>query len=317
MSSATVLRDAWPALPFTEWKSTWETFLLRTQIVGKTRLVLAPHLNHSWNTTLYVSTTGLTTSLMPYQDIGVEVALDLVHDELVVTTTAGERRTAGLGARSIADFYAEYLSCLHQAGVDVTISATPNELVEAIPFARDRTHVDYDPEAVHRYWLALVQVHRVLSRFRSRYRGKASPVHYFWGAGDLATTRFSGRPAPLHPGGAPNCPDYVMQEAYSDEVSSCGFWPSCGSEGAFYSYAYPEPPGFREHEVAPAAACYDETLGEFVLPYEAVRTADDPDARLMDFLTSTYDAARELAHWEPWPEPALEGVRVGGRRPAG
>ena len=305
MNATTMVRDAWPALPFAEWRSTWETFLLRTQIVGKTRLALMPHLNHSWNATLYVSTTGLTTSLMPYQNIGVEVALDFVHNELVVTTTTGVRRTVGLGARSVADFYAEYFFCLHEAGVDVTISATPNELVDVIPFPQDRTHVDYDPEAVRRYWLALVQAHRVLSRFRSLYRGKASPVHYFWGAGDLATTRFSGRRAPLHPAGAPHCPDYVMQEAYSDEVSSCGFWPSFGNEGAFYSYAYPEPQGFGKHTIGPDAAYYDEALGEFVLPYDAVRTADDPDAYLMDFLTSTFDAARELARWEPWPEPSF------------
>ena len=301
--STTTMHKTWPAIPFATWASTWDTFLLRTQIVGKTRLRLMPPLNHSWNTTLYVSATGLTTALMPYQGMGVEAAFDLVHDELTVTTTTGGRRTMGLGSPTVADFYAEYFALLREAGVDVTISPTPNELPEAIPFAEDRTHVDYDPEAVHQYWLALVQAHRVLTRFRGQYRGKASPVQYFWGAGDLATTRFSGRRAPRHPGGAPNCPDYVMHEAYSDEVSSCGFWPSFGNEGAFYSYAYPEPKGYREHEVSPDAARYDETLGEFLLPYEAVRTADDPDALLMDFLTSTFEAARGLARWEPWPEP--------------
>jgi hypothetical protein len=265
--------------------------------------MLMPPINHSWHTTLYVDAAGLTTSLMPYKNIGVEVAFDFVRDELVMTTTTGGRRTVGLGPRSIADFYTEYFARLAELDIDVAITPTPNELVEAIPFPEDHTHVDYDPEAVHRYWLALVQAHRVLSRFRGQYRGKASPVQYFWGAGDLATTRFSGRSAPLHPGGSPNCPDYVMHEAYSDEVSSCGFWPAFGAEGAFYSYAYPEPQGYRQQEIAPDAGCYDETLGEFVLPYEAVRQADDPDGYLMDFLTSTFDAARTHARWEAWPSP--------------
>ena len=287
----------WPALPLDAWVDTRDTVHLLTQIVGKVRMALEPTANHWWHVPLYVNAVGLTTSLMPYRGRGVEIAFDFTAHELTVTTTRGERRSVPLGPRTVADFHAEFTGTLAELGIDVPLVGTPVELPEVIPFAEDTVHSAYDAEAVHRFWLSLVAAHRVLSRFRGEFRGKASPVHFFWGAFDLAVTRFSGRPAPEHPGGIPNCPDRVMVEAYSDEVSSCGYWPGGASEGVFYAYAYPEPDGFRTHPVTPDGAAFDPALGEFVLPYATVRAAADPDALLLDFLRSTHDAAATLGAW--------------------
>jgi Family of unknown function (DUF5996) len=287
----------WPQLPVEQWQPTRDTVHLWTQIVGKTRLGLAPLMNHWWNSTLYVNVRGLTTSLMPYPGGGAEIEFDFTRHELTITTTGGATRRMALAPRSVADFYAEYRSHLDSLGIDVPINTTPCEIPDAISFESDRVHDAYDAEAVHRFWLSLVDAQRVLGRFRAGFHGKASPVHFFWGSFDLAVTRFSGRPAPRFSGRIPHCPDWVMVEAYSDEVSSCGYWPGGAEEGIFYSYAYPAPPGFADHPVAPAAAHFDQQLGEFVLPYAAVRTAADPDAYLTDFLNSTFDAARDLANW--------------------
>ncbi len=284
----------WPALPVASWQATRDTLHLWTQIVGKVRLALAPWTNHSWHVPLYVDATGLTTSLMPYGNLGVEIAFDFVDHRLTVVTTAAQRRTLELAPRSVADFYAEFRTALDELGLDVPINPMPAEIADAVPFPDDHVHADYDAAAAHAFWLSLVQTHRVFSRFRAGYRGKASPVHFFWGAFDLATTRFSGRAAPEHPGGIPNCPDRVMREAYSDEVSSCGYWPGGAAEGLFYSYAYPQPDGFPAHPISPGNALFDESLGEFVLPYADVRTAEDPDAVLSSFLQTTFEAAREL-----------------------
>jgi hypothetical protein len=288
----------WPVLPLQQWQPTRDTVHLWTQIVGKTRLALEPPLNHWWHSTLYVSPRGLTTSLMPYADGSAEVEFDFTRHELTITTTGGAVRRMRLMPRTVADFYAEYRSHLDDLGIDVTIHTMPNELADVVPFEADTVHADYDAEAMHRFWLSLVSANRVMRQFRGGFRGKASPVHFFWGAFDLAVTRFSGRPAPLHTAdGIPNCPDWAMTEAYSGEVSSCGYWPGGAEEGIFYSYAYPAPDGFSGEPVTPDAAYYDEQLGEFVLPYAAVRAASDPDAFLRDFLNSTFQAAYHQAKW--------------------
>jgi hypothetical protein len=295
--------DPWPALPLVEWQDTRDTLHRWTQVVGKVRLALAPAVNHWWHVPFYVDSVGLTTSLMPYGDLGVEIVFDLTDHALLLRTTAGGRARMVLEPRSVADFTAEFRSHLGQLGLDVPIHPVPVELADAVPFDEDTEHASYDADAVHRFWTSLVSAHRVLSRFRAGFSGKASPVHFFWGAFDLAVTRFSGRPAPRHPGGVPNCPDRVMVEAYRDEVSSCGYWPGGASEGAFYAYAYPEPPGYRQHPVRPATASFDESLGEFLLPYADVRTAADPDALLLEFLTSTHQAAVTTGSWPPVERP--------------
>jgi hypothetical protein len=223
---------------------------------------------------------------------------DFVAHQLAIRTTTGDSRNVALEPRSVADFYDEMMTALRDLGVRVSILARPVEIADAIPFPEDTVHAAYDATAMHRFWLALVEIDRVMKEFRGRFIGKASPVHFFWGGFDLATTRFSGRPAPLHPGGVPNCADWVMQEAYSHEVSSCGFWPGDSEEGSFYSYAYPEPDGFATWKDLPAGAHYDAALGEFLLPYSEVRTAADPDALLLEFLQSTYVAAAEHGHWD-------------------
>jgi hypothetical protein len=264
-------------------------------------------INHWWQVPLYVSARGLTTSLMPTGGRGLEIEFDFVDHVLDLRTTDGERRQVALEPRSVASFYAATMAALEELGVRVHFLARPSEVAEAIPFEEDEVHKSYDADAAHRFWLALVQVHRVLLGFRARFIGKASPVHFFWGGADLCTTRFSGRPAPQHPGGVPNCPDWVQELAYSHEVSSCGYWPG-GEEGAFYAYAYPEPDAFADWPVEPAAAFYDHDLGEFLLPYAAVRTAPDPDAALLAFLQTTYEAAAELARWD------RAGLEVPGSR---
>ena len=285
----------WPALPVADWAQTRDTVHMWTQIVGKVRLALAPPANQWWHVPLYVTATGLTTSLMPYRGTGLEIAFDFLQHRLVIQRTTGERREIELAPRSTADFYAEFRARLRELDVEVEINPRPVEVAESIPFADDEVHASYDPAAIHRFWLSLVSADEVFSRFRGEFRGKASPVHFFWGAFDLAVTRFSGRPAAPHPGGIPNCPDSVMLEAYNEEVSSCGYWPGGAEEGAFYAYAYPEPDGYRTHPVA--GATYDTTLGEFLLPYKLVREADDPDELLLTFLRSAHEAAAKLGNW--------------------
>jgi uncharacterized protein DUF5996 len=290
--------DAWPRLTISQWEDTRDTFHMWSQVVGKVRMALMPMVNHWWQVTLYVSARGLTTSLMHAGPIGVEIEFDFVDHVLAIRTSDGRRRDVKLEPRSVAGFYDETMTSLRDLGVTVSIYPSPAEVEEAIPFSADETHRSYDREAMQRFWHALLRIHDVMFRFRSGFIGKASPVHFFWGGLDLAATRFSGRRAPTHPGGVPHCPDWVQTLAYSHEVSSCGFWPNGDTEGLFYSYAYPQPPGFAEWPVAPDAAFFDRTLGEFVLPYAAVREAVDPAATLIAFFQSTYEAAAELGKWD-------------------
>jgi hypothetical protein len=289
--------NGWPALRVSDWTPTRDTLHMWTQIVGKIRLTQSPLLNHWWQVTLYVSPRGLTTSSIPYRNRLFDMEFDFIDHVLSIRTSDGGSRTVALAPRSVAEFYAETIDALAQLGIEATISARPNEVDPAIPFAEDHQHASYDPQAAHLFWRQLVQAHRVINEFRSRFIGKVSPVHFFWGSFDMACTRFSGRPAPKHPGGAPNCADWVMVEGYSHELSSCGFWPGGGEEGAFYAYAYPEPEGFAEYSVGPDAAFYHPDYKQFLLPYEAVRTSADPDRDLLEFLQSSYAAAADLADW--------------------
>jgi hypothetical protein len=288
----------WPDLTLSAWEDTRDTFHMWTQVVGKIRLALEPMVNHWWQVPLYVSARGLTTSLMHAGALGVEIEFDLIDHDLDIRTSDGRSRQIALEPRSVASFYAATMAALRDLGIPVTILARPVEVVEAIPFANDEQHHAYDAAAAQRFWRALVQVQRVMVRFRGEFVGKTSPVHFFWGGPDLAVTRFSGRRAPKHPGGVPHCADWVQELAYSHEVSSCGFWPNGSAEGTFYSYAYPQPEGFADWPVTPDAAYYDTQMGEFLLPYAAVRTADDPDAVLLSFFESTYEAAAELGKWD-------------------
>jgi Family of unknown function (DUF5996) len=290
--------DPWPELPLDRWSPTRDTVHLWTQVVGKTRLALAPMQNHWWNVPLYVNAVGLTTSLMPARARqGLEVVFDFVDHELILRTVDGRRRRMGLFPRTVADFYAEYTHHLTELEIDVHINPMPTEISDGVPFPDDHVHDSYDRVAMNAYWRSLTSAHRVLSQFRGEFSGKASPVHFFWGAFDLAVTRFSGRPAPIHPGGVANCPDWVMVEAYRSEVSSCGYWPGGSGEGIFYAYAYPEPAGFREQQPRQGESYFDNELGEFVLPYEAVRRALEPDCYLLDFLRDTHSFASA-----EWPE---------------
>lgn len=294
-------KDAWPSLPYADWRDTYETLHRWTQIVGKTRLALAPMMNHWWQVPFYVSARGLTTSAMPYGgQHEVEIEFDFLAHELVFRTSKGERRTMPLAARSVADFYAEYRSIVDALGIGAKIWPVPVELPDATPFADDRRHASYDPAMAERFWRVLIQADRVFQSFRSRFLGKSSPVHLFWGALDLAVTRFSGRTAPPHPGGMPNVGDWVMREGYSHELSSAGFWPGGEQlpEPVFYSYAYPTPSGYAESPVRPEGAYFLQEMGEFILPYEVVRTAPNPEAALLDFLQSTYEAAADTLHWD-------------------
>ncbi len=292
--------DMWPELPYAAWRDTYATLHLWTQIVGKIRLAQTPWLNHSWHVTLYVTANGLTTSPIPYGNRTFELTFDFLRHVLVVSTDDGARREIGLHPRTVADFHAAVMQALSELGIAVRIHEGPNEIPDAVPFGEDHFHAAYDPVFATRHWRVLLQVNRVFNAFRSSFIGKASPVHFFWGSFDLAVTRFSGRSAPLHPGGVPNLPDAVAREAYSHEVSSAGFWPGTPpiDYPAFYSYAYPEPPGFASASVYPAEAFYSEDLHEFVLPYDAVRTARDPDRVLLAFLMSTYEAAAEAGDWD-------------------
>jgi Family of unknown function (DUF5996) len=292
--------DPWPELPYETWQDTYATLHLWTQIVGKIRLVQTPWLNHSWHVVLYVSPRGLTTSAIPYGDRSFELAFDFIDHVLVVSTDDGAVRRIGFFPRTVADFYAKLMGTLAELGLEIRIDDLPNELPDPIRFSQDRTHASYDPEFATRHWRLLTKVEPVMFKFRTAFIGKSSPVHFFWGSFDLAVTRFSGRRAPLHPGGVPHLSDEVAQEAYSHEVSSAGFWPGNAMipYAAFYSYAYPEPPGFADAAIRPADAFYSKDLSEFILPYEAVRNAADPEATLMDFLASTYEAAASLGKWD-------------------
>jgi len=291
----------WPELPYAAWKDTYATLHLWTQIVGKIRLAQSPWLNHSWHVTLYLSPRGLTTSPIPYGTRTFELEFDFLKHALRASTDYGSSKEIALSPRSVAEFYADVKRALTELGIDVRISEMPNELPEPIRFSQDHVHGSYDPTYAKRFWQILVQVNRVFSEFRTSFIGKCSPVHFFWGSFDLAVTRFSGRRAPLHPGGVPYLPDAVTREAYSHEVSSAGFWPGTNDlveEAAFYSYAYPEPLGFSSAPIKPVPAYYHETLREYVLPYNAVRMAENPDSAIMSFLMSTYEAAATNGCWD-------------------
>jgi hypothetical protein len=288
----------WPALPLAEWSDTRDTLQLWTQIVGKVRLANEPLAAHWWNVPLYPTARGLTTSLMPHPSgASFQIDFDLRGDRLDIATTIGDTASITLRSMPVADFYTQLMRQLDELGVGTPIWPVPVEIPGAIAFPDDRVHGAYDPAYAQRFWRALVEIQRVLKVFRSEFVGKVSPAHLFWGGLDLAVTRFSGRPAPPHPGGAPNCGPQVMREAYSHEVSSAGYWPGGDDQGFFYSYAYPEPDGFRTAVARPAAAHYDSDLAEFVLPYAVVRAADDPGGTLLEFLRSTYDAAAIHGDW--------------------
>jgi hypothetical protein len=291
--------NLWPALPLSEWKDTYETLHMWTQIVGKIRLTLCPLVNHWWNTTLYVTPRGLTTSTMAYKGRYFQIDFDFIDHLLLIQTAEGSTKTIALRPRSVADFYQETMAALESLGMPVTIWTTPVEVQDRTPFEMDRKHASYDPEYAQRVWRILAEASRVLTEFRCRFIGKVSPVHFFWGAFDLAVTRFSGRTAPSHPG-APNMARFVAVEAYSHEVSSCGFWPGGGpvNEPAFYAYAYPEPQGFKDYPIKPQEAFYHTEMGEFLLPYEVVRNANSPDEVLLSFLQTTYEAAATCAKWD-------------------
>ncbi len=299
------MRQTWPEIPFAAWQETCTTLHMWTQIVGKYRLARTPWQNHSWHATLYVTARGLTTSLVPDGPGGVQVDFDFIDHKLIVTATDGTSKTLPLSPMTVADFHDRFRTQLNAIGANASFHGAPNEVADPIPFAEDVTHAAYDADAVNRFWQALVRIDNVFKHFRTGFVGKASPVHLFWGSFDLAVTRFSGREAPPHPGGFPAMPDTVTREAYSHEVSSAGFWPGGGpiDDAAFYSYAYPTPDGFAQAKVAPTDAAFDASLGEYLLPYEAVRTAADPEHTLLDFLQTTYEAAASCANWD---RPALE-----------
>ena len=294
------MSHAWPGLAYEAWKDTYATLHMWTQVVGKIRLARMPWLNHTWQVTLYPTARGLSTGRMPHGARAFEMEFDFIAHALEIRTSDGERRTIALEPMPVSRFHRLVMDELMSLRMPVSIRRTPNEIENAIPFDEDDVHRSYDADYANRCWRVLCSSADVMTRFRSRFYGKASPVHFFWGAFDLAVTRFSGRRAPPHPGGVPNMPDRVMRDAYSHEVSSAGFWP--GGDAVpyplFYGYAYPEPPGFADFGVAPSSARYDTTLREFVLPYDDVRRAKDPEATLMAFLQSTYDAAADLARWD-------------------
>jgi hypothetical protein len=299
----------WPDLPFAAWSGTCETLILWTQMVGKVRIACTPLINHWWNATLDVTSRGLIATAMAYRGRTFDILFDFAEHRLRIEASDGRAEELALEPMAVADFYAAFMQALHRLDIDVQIWSMPSEIENAIPFEQDRTHAQYDKEYVQRFWQALVQVNRVFTDFRARFIGKASPVHFFWGGLDLAVTRFSGRTAPPLTGETPNVAKWVMDEAYSHEVSSCGFWPGNGGYGhaAFYVYAYPEPAGYGDTQLKTAEGFYDKGLGQFILPYDAVRQAADPDALLLDFLQETYEAAADLGKWD---RKALE-------RPAG
>jgi Family of unknown function (DUF5996) len=292
--------NPWPELPFAEWAETCATLQLWTQVVGKIRLAHASLINHWWQAPLYVTSRGLTTSVIPYGSRGFQLDFDFIDHALIIQTTDGATEKVALTPRSVADFYAEVMGRLRALSLETRIWTMPVEIPDAVPFDQDHVHASYDADYAQRFWRALVDADRVCTKFRSPFLGKVSPVHFFWGSFDLAVTRFSGRSAPKLTSDSPNLGAWVMQEAYSHEVSSCGFWPGNGGYGkpAFYSYAYPEPAGFADARVRPDGAAYDRELGQFILPYDTVRKAASPDDCLLEFLQSTYAAAADLARWD-------------------
>jgi len=303
--------DVWPSLPLEAWQDTYATLHLWTQVVGKIRLTQTPWLNHSWHVTFEVTPRGLRTPPIPHGTRTFQIEFDFVRHQLVIQTSDGDVRLIALRPCAVADFYAEVMTTLRETRLPVRIVTKPNEVEAPIPFEQDHVHASYEPEYANRLWRLLVQADRVLKTFRARFGGKSSPVHFFWGSFDLAVTRFSGRPAPPHPGGVPNLPDWITRDAYSHEVSSAGFWPGGGPVPypVFYSYAYPEPPGFKDARVFPENAFYSDALREFFLPYDVVRQAESPDDLLLEFLQSTYEAAATLGGWDrqalerPVPQP--------------
>ena len=292
--------EVWPSLPLEAWSGTCAALHLWMQIVGKVRLTQSPWVNHSWHTTLYVTARGLTTSPIPHGDRMFQIDFDFISHQLIVQTSDGSAGGFALAPQSVAAFYTRLMEELSRLGIPVKIHRKPNEMAAPIPFDQDEAPRPYDAEYANRFWRVLVQADRVFKEFRARFTGKCSPVHFFWGAPDLAVTRFSGRPAPQHPGNVPNLPDWVAREAYSQEVSSCGFWTGGGPVPypVFYSYAYPAPEGYAEAAVKPAEAFFSKDLQEFLLPYDAVRQAASPSETLLDFLQTTYEAAAQLAHWD-------------------
>lgn len=291
----------WPKLDYVSWRETCAALHLYTQVIGKYRLARSPWINHSWHATFYVSARGLTTSIVPDTPGGIEILVDLIDHAVIGAATSGRTARFELEPMSVADFHGRFLDLVGALGGTPKLHGRPSEVTDAVPFAEDRRPRPYDAEAVGRFFQALVRIDAVMKRFRTAFIGKVSPVHFFWGSADLAVTRFSGRHAPLHPGGIPNLPDEVTREAYSHEVSSAGFWPGGGGPidyPAFYSYAYPGPSGFKDAQVSPADAFFDDRLGEFLLPYEAVRTSPDPEGALLAFLQSTYEAAAVLGGWD-------------------
>lgn len=300
MTSSGLPDRAWPSLPFIGWQDTCATLHMWTQIIGKIRLAQEPMVNHWWQVPLYVTATGLTTSPMPYKSRSFQIDFDFCRHVLVVLTSDSQRVEFALAPYSVADFYNKTMGALRDLDIEVAIWTMPVEVADAVPFEQDHGHKSYDADAAHRFWRALVQADRVMKQFRAGFIGKVSPVHFFWGSFDMAVTRFSGRTAPPHPGGMPNLGDWVAVEAYSHEVSSCGFWPGNGGFGkaAFYSYAYPAPPGFADAPLRPSAAEFDSNLQEFVLEYDAVRLSADSDRMLLDFFQSTYEAAANAGKWD-------------------
>ena len=298
MSASTTVMDSaesWPALPLAAWADTYATLHMWTQIIGKVRLALAPRINHWWEVALYVNSRGLTTSPIPYGKCVFEVQFDFIEHKLDVSTSLGEVKSMRLQPLTVADFEVEFFALLKSLGIEVKIWNMPVEIPNPIRFDQDRVHGAYDPQYANAFWRILVTVDSILKEFRSGFIGKASPVHFFWGSFDLAVTRFSGRRAPERPGA-----DAITREAYSHEASSVGFWPGGGDVkgAAFYSYAAPEPPGFGERAVRPAAAFYNKQMGEFLLMYDDVRAAVSPKGALLDFCQSTYDAAADLGKWD-------------------
>jgi hypothetical protein len=294
------LAEVWPSLPLAAWQESYATLHMWAQVVGKIRLALAPPVNHGWHVTFYVTARGLTTSAIPHGTRTFQIDFDFLDHRLRILADDGATRQLPLEPRSVASFYSDVMKALEELELGTRIWTMPQEVSDPVRFEEDHGHASYDPEYIHRFWRVLVQSNRVFQQFRSHFVGKCSPVHFFWGSFDLAVTRFSGRPAPEHPGGVPGLADRIVREAYSHEVSSAGFWPGGGpvEEAIFYAYAYPEPEGFREHPIRPDAAFYHDALREFVLPYEAVRTAGSPDETLLAFLQSSYEAAANLGGWD-------------------
>ena len=292
--------EPWPELPLEAWAETYATLHLWTQIVGKVRLARSPWQNHSWHVTLAVTARGLTTSPIPHGNRTFQIDFDFIAHRLVVQSSDGGLGGFALEPQSVAAFYRRLMAELDKLGLHVDIHRKPNEVADPLPFDQDETHRSYDAESANRFWRILVQADRVFKQFRTRFLGKCSPVQFFWGAPDLAVTRFSGRRAPEHPGGIPNLPDWVTREAYSHEVSSCGFWPGGGTipYAAFYAYAYPEPEGFSAAPIRPDGAFYSQDFREFILPYDLVRQSESPDETLLEFLQSAYEAAANLAQWD-------------------